>query len=157
MFIVIIFQVYCSQAQSFQSVAKIEQLQVADIKPSKEGGEINTTIESGFLFQYHDPKTVDMRVKVSEKEIMLISEYPKHTEITYKVIKANLPVDAKFNYENPAKFECVAESGENCTIKYFLLNDMSREENRELENGDKVVMLVIQFPTNRYDYVGYLE
>ena len=143
--------------QTFQSNAKLVQLQVADINPSKEGLEIITSTESGFISQYHDPKSVDIRVEISEGEINLISEYPKYTKVTYFVVSNNVPVDGKFNFDTPIHFECITESVDSCVISYFLLNDMSIEENQETVNADKVVMLIIQFPTNRYDYLGYLE
>jgi|688.fasta_scaffold125334_3 hypothetical protein len=156
-FLISTFFLSMSHGQTFQSDAKLIQLQVADIKPSKEGVEINTSVESSYLTQYHDPKSVEIRAEISEGEINLISEYPKYTKVTYFVVSNNVPVDGKFNFDTPIHFECITESGDSCVISYFLLNDMSIEENQETVNADKVVMLIIQFPTNRYDYLGYLE
>ena len=153
----IILLAYSTYGQTFKSKASLVQLQIADVKQLKEDTSITTSLEHAFSYNFRDPKAVNLKVEVTDKEIILTSEYPKHSNVTYKVVKANLPKDGKLNYENPIYFECMTESGGNCKISYSLLKDMNVEENNDSLKAERQVFLQIQFTYNRYDYTGYLD
>jgi cytochrome c biogenesis factor len=82
-------------------------------------------------------RIVDVKVVVTQDSIIMTSEYPKHTIVTYKVVTSEI------NENGVSHFECIDGSGGNVHIVYG-----------SPDYNDKEVLLVVGFKYEDYYYTG---
>ena len=82
-------------------------------------------------------RIVDVKVVVTQDSIVMTSEYPKHTIVTYKVVTSEI------NENGVSHFECIDGSGGNVHIVYG-----------SPDYNDKEVLLVVGFKYEDYYYTG---
>lgn len=113
-----------SFGQSINSTAVLKDLKVTYI--------VNDSIRNEY-----PKRTVDVKVEVTNESIVMTSEYPKHTVVTYKVSTSEI------NENGISHFNCVDGSGGLVHIVYG-----SPDYNK------KEVLLVVGFKYNDYYYTG---
>jgi hypothetical protein len=111
-----------SFGQSFNSTAVL--------KTSNETFYVNDSVA-----KQYPVKDVNVIAKITQDSIVMISEYPKHTSVTYKVVKFET------SEYGITTFECVTSNGSPLNIVYGS-PDYSNEE----------VFFVINFKPTEYYY-----